>query len=87
MSVRISVLQTKKDILDAKFEQENARAELDVVRLELLERLRLKVKKDLVRAIRRSDRTTRPELPERDKRLSSPRRASRWQAGQVVQAI
>ena len=35
-------LQTKKDILDAKFEQESARCEPDVVRLELLERLRIK---------------------------------------------
>ena len=60
MSGRIEALEAKKDILDARIQQEHSRPQPDSIRLQSLKRMRLRLKDDLVRIQRRAVRAIRP---------------------------
>ena len=60
MSGRIEALEAKKDILDARIQQEHGRPQPDSIRLQSLKRMRLRLKDDLVRIQQRAARAIRP---------------------------
>ncbi len=63
---RIEALVAKKDILEARIEQESSRPQPDALRLQLLKRLRLRLKDNIVRAQHVADRLAALDLSARD---------------------
>jgi hypothetical protein len=62
MSARIEALQAKRDILNAKIQQEASRPYPDSLRVQLLKRQRLRLKDKMVQESRRTDRLVGQQL-------------------------
>ena len=62
MSARIEALQAKRDILNAKIQQEASRPYPDSLRLQLLKRQRLRLKDKMVQETRFTDRSVGQQL-------------------------
>ena len=62
MSARIEALQAKRDILNAKIQQEASRPYPDSLRLQVLKRQRLRLKDKVVQESRLTDRSVGQQL-------------------------